>query len=80
LRQHNIVSDFRFVVIDRIQNYDFDFSPFDQLIMDMYAFIKRFSTSDVKAFGLDTSSVVVENVPLKSPREVDVHLTRIDCK
>jgi len=80
LRQHNIVSDFRFVVIDRIQNYDFDFSPFNQLIMDLYAFIKHFSISDVKAFGLDTSSVVVENVPFKSPRESDVHLTRIDCK
>jgi KUP system potassium uptake protein len=80
LRQHNVRSDFRFVVIDRIQTYDFDFSPVKQFIMDIYSFIKRFGISDVKAFGLDSSNVTVENVPFINPKIQDIHLTRINEK
>ncbi len=66
LRKHNIPGDFRFVLIDRIQNYDFDFRAFDQFMMNLYNIIKRIGISDVKAFGLDSSSVLVEKVPLES--------------
>jgi KUP system potassium uptake protein len=80
LRQYSIISDFRFVVIDRIQNYDFEFSAFEQFIMDLYSVIKRFGISDVKAYGLDTSNVSIENVPLISPKEDEIHLKRLNCK
>lgn len=66
LKKYNIPGDFRFVLIDRIQNYDFDFRTFDQFIMNIYNIIKRIGISDVKAFGLDSSSVLVEKVPLES--------------
>jgi KUP system potassium uptake protein len=64
LRKHNITSDFKFVLIDRIQNYDFDFTPFRQFIMDIYRFIRYLGVGEVKAYGLDTSSVIEEKVPL----------------
>lgn len=64
LRQYGITADFRFVLIDRIQNYDFDFSGRDQMIMNLYTLLKEFGISEVKAFGLDTSNVTVEKVPL----------------
>jgi KUP system potassium uptake protein len=64
LRKFRITGDFRFILIDRIQNYDFDFSTFDQLIINGYSMIKRFGISEVKAFGLDTSNVTEETVPL----------------
>jgi len=64
LRKYNIAGDFRFVVIDRVQNYDFDFPPREQFIMDIYTIIKRFGISEVRALGLDTSNVTVETVPL----------------
>jgi KUP system potassium uptake protein len=66
LRKYKIPGDFRFVLIDRIQNYDFDFRKFDQFIMNIYSILKRIGISDVKAFGLDSSSVLVEKVPLES--------------
>jgi len=78
LRQFNISSDFRFVVIDRIQNYDFDFPPREQFIMDLYDIFKRFGISDVRSLGLDTSNVTVETVPLYIDRETPVLLTRTD--
>jgi len=76
LRQFNVSSDFRFVVIDRIQNYDFDFPPREQFIMDLYAIFKRFGISEVRSLGLDTSNVSVETVPLYIDKEIPLLLTR----
>ena len=78
LRQFNVSSDFRFVVIDRIQNYDFDFPPREQFIMDLYAIFKRFGISEVRSLGLDTSNVTVETVPLYIDKEIPILLTRND--
>lgn len=78
LRKYNIPSDFRFIVIDRIQNYDFDFPPREQLIMDLYDRIKYFGISEVRALGLDTSNVTVEMVPLSADKEIPNFLTRND--
>lgn len=78
LKKYHIPADFRFVVIDRIQNYDFDFPAREQLIMDLYSFIKRFGISDVHALGLDTSNVTVETVPLYIDKDIPVLLTRND--
>jgi KUP system potassium uptake protein len=76
LRNYKIDADFRFVVTDRIQNYDFDFPPAEQFIMDLYSIIKRFGISDVKALGLDTSNVTVETIPLSLDRGLPVLLAR----
>ncbi|MEI7981533.1 MAG: KUP/HAK/KT family potassium transporter, partial [Bacteroidota bacterium] len=78
LRKYGIPSDFRFVVIDRIQNYDFDFPPREQFVMDFYARIKYFGISEVNALGLDTSNVTVEMVPLSADKEIHSLLTRND--
>jgi len=77
LRKHKIQSDFRFVIIDRIQNYDFDFAPFEQFIMDLYSVIKYIGISEVKAYGMDTSNVVVEKVPLSNPYFVRIKINRV---
>jgi KUP system potassium uptake protein len=77
LHDYNIMSDFRFVVIERIQNYDFDFKTVDQFIMDAYYLLKKTGISDVKAFGLDTSNVEVELVPLIFNQPVKDRLKRI---
>jgi KUP system potassium uptake protein len=78
LRDFGVSSDFRFVVIDRIQNYDFDFPPREQFIMDLYAILKRFGISEVRSLGLDTSNVTVETVPLYIDKETPILLTRTD--
>jgi KUP system potassium uptake protein len=77
LKQHNIMGDFRFVVIDRIQNHDFDFLPYEQFIMDIYSVLKQIGISDVKAFGLDTSNVEVEKVPLMMESDTGKSLKRV---
>lgn len=76
LSKHKIPGDFRFVLIDRIQNYDFDFHKFDQFIMNIYSIMKRIGISDVKAYGLDSSSVLVEKVPLESEEMINEFKSR----
>jgi KUP system potassium uptake protein len=76
LRKFEIPSDFRFVLIDRIQNYDFDFPPREQFIMDLYSILKRFGITEVRALGLDTSNVTIETVPLFIDKDTPQLLTR----
>jgi KUP system potassium uptake protein len=72
IRKHNITGDFRFVIIDRIQNYDVDFPARDQFILDLYDLLKRTGISEVRSLGLDTSNVLIETVPLSVLRDVPV--------
>ncbi len=66
LRRFNITGDFRFILIDRVQNYDFDFPMFDQIILNAYSMIKKIGISEIKVLGLDTSSVTEETIPLQT--------------
>lgn len=77
LKNHNVMADFRYVVIDRIQNYDFDFSPYEQFIMDIYKWLKKIGISEVKAYGLDTSNVEIEKVPLMFENDHGTGLKRV---
>jgi KUP system potassium uptake protein len=73
LRKFNIDSDFVFIVIERIPTYDYDYSLHEKLIIGIYKMLHRLSIGDVKAFGLDTSNILVEKVPLtidKSPKRI----------
>lgn len=64
LKKFNIDSDFVFVIIDRIPNYDFDFTPHDKIMMNLYRVLKHLGVTETKAIGLDTSNVLIEKVPL----------------
>jgi KUP system potassium uptake protein len=78
LRKYAIDGDFRFILTDRVQGYDFDFKPFNQFIMDIYYIIKKIGISDEAAYGLDTSSVITEKIPLIINTGKEFTLTRVD--
>jgi KUP system potassium uptake protein len=64
LRKHNILTDFRFILIDRLNISDIDFKFRERLIMNVYLFFSRYSLSDVKALGFDASTVYIEPMSL----------------
>lgn len=64
LAEKNIVGDFRFVVIKRHLSYENELGLVENLIMDGYFLLDSLSLAEDKAFGLDTSSVDIEKVPL----------------
>ncbi len=77
LHKYAVSGDFRFILTDRVQGYDFDFKPFNQFIMDSYDILKKIGMPEEKAYGLDTSSVITEKIPLIINKGVDFSLTRI---
>lgn len=64
LRNIHLSGDFRFVVMEKFLSYENTLTIYTKFILNIYFFIKRFSLSEEKAFGLDSSFVTIEKVPL----------------
>ncbi len=77
LRKHNIIGDFRFVVIEKNLSRNNNLSFYHKLIMDYYFILKRLSLSEEKGFGLDLSFVTVETVPLIFSNTASINLKRV---
>jgi KUP system potassium uptake protein len=77
LKQFNIIGDFRFVVLEKVISRGGKFSFFEQIILDYYLLLKRFSLSEEKGFGLDLSFVTVEKVPLMVSHAEQITLERV---
>lgn len=77
LNKNNIIGDFRFIVIEKFISYENELPFWEKIILEIHAFLKRLSLSEAKAFGLDTSSVTVEAVPLVISPPKELHLKRI---
>ena len=77
LGRQNVTGDFKFVVLEKFLSYENELPFYEKIILDVYFLLKRFSLSETKAFGLDTSSVVVEKVPLVVNPVGEINLRRI---
>ncbi len=64
LKKLHLSGDFRFVVMEKFLSYENTLGIYTKFILNIYFVIKRLSMSEEKAFGLDSSSVMVEKVPL----------------
>jgi KUP system potassium uptake protein len=70
LRKFNILSDFRYIVIERVPNNDYDFVTLQKLVMNIFFLIRKIGMNDVRHYGLDTTNVCVEEVPLLARSEI----------
>jgi KUP system potassium uptake protein len=78
LRNHEIVGDVRFVVLQKELSYESDLPAFERFIMGGYFMMKRAGLSEERSFGLDTSAVTKELVPLVLSPARNFDLQRID--
>ncbi|MFN5346324.1 MAG: KUP/HAK/KT family potassium transporter [Bacteroidota bacterium] len=78
LMKRNLVGDFRFVVMEKFLSYDNELPWLQKIIMDFYFLIKKISLPEERAFGLDTSSVTVEKIPLVVKPIEGLKLTRME--
>jgi KUP system potassium uptake protein len=60
LNKNNIIGDFKFVVLEKFLSIENELPFFEKVILNIYFLLKRFSLSEAKAFGLDSSSVKIE--------------------
>ncbi|UUV22291.1 KUP/HAK/KT family potassium transporter [Paenimyroides aestuarii] len=64
LRKNQITADHKYIIIEKVVSYDNDLPWYEKFVLDCYAFIRKNSLSEEKAFGLDNSSVKIEYYPL----------------
>jgi KUP system potassium uptake protein len=76
LHKNHIIGDFRFVVLKKYLSLDNEMPIFQTMIMNGYFLLKRLSLSEEKGFGLDTSSVKIEKVPVIIAPIKDLELKR----
>jgi len=73
LRNHNILSDFRYIVIERVQNRDYEFAHAQKFVMNLFFVIRKIGLTDVRYLGLDSTNVNVEEVPLLAKSEIIIN-------
>lgn len=77
LNKHKIAGDFRFVLLEKHLSKFTNLSFYERSIMDYYFLLKHFSLSEESSFGLDSSYVDVEKVPLIFVTPEDIELNRL---
>jgi KUP system potassium uptake protein len=75
--KYNTQPDFKFIVIEKFLSVENEFALKDGLLLNSYFFLKGLGQSDEKAFGLDKSDVVVEDIPLVYHPVQQIELTRV---
>lgn len=80
LNMHQIPGDFRFVLFRRFLSYENELNVRQQITMFGYFLLKNITLSTQAGYGLDTSNVVVEDVPLVITQPKSLPLKRIQSK
>ena len=76
LRSEGQVGDFLFVILNRTLPYAQALSGWQRLVARVSGALRWLGASPQESFGLDNSSLLVENIPLLTPERPELHLTR----
>jgi KUP system potassium uptake protein len=84
-RKHSIygpspLGTFKFCMIRKMMPLEGDLSSFDSMLIHTKYYIRRIAGNPLRWFGLETSNVIVESVPLFLPRRQEESLTRVNIK
>ncbi len=78
LKKHNITADFKFIMINSRVSVDEVFSPIEQFTIKAYRVIKNWSLSPIEQFGLESTNVEEEKVPIYiNNRKQSIPLDRV---
>jgi KUP system potassium uptake protein len=75
--KYNSEPDFKFVIIEKFLSVENEFTLKEGVLLNMYFFLKRLGQRDEKAFGIDKSDVVIEQIPLVYQPIANVELKRV---
>jgi KUP system potassium uptake protein len=78
LERNNVVGDFQFIVMEKFLSQDIELPIVERMIMKLYFWIKEYSLSEERGFGLDVSNVTVEKFPLIVAPVTNLNLKRIN--
>jgi KUP system potassium uptake protein len=77
LKSAKLPGDFRFVVLSKTLSYENVLPAYEKVILRGYFLLKRLSLTEETGFGLDTSSVLRETVPLVINPAGSFNITRL---
>jgi KUP system potassium uptake protein len=77
LRKHKIAGDFRFILLEKHLSRYASLNFYERTMMQYYLLLKKISLSQQRSFGLDSSYVDVEKVPLIFVSTDDLELNRL---
>jgi KUP system potassium uptake protein len=77
LSRNNVMGDFRFIVLEKFLSRDNELPLWERMMMRGYFILKRFSLSEERGFGLDSSDVTVEKYPIIVSTPTEYKLKRI---
>jgi len=75
--RYNNEPDFKFIVMEKFLSVENDLSIRENMVLNGYFLLEKLGQSDQKAFGLDKSDVMVEQVPLIYQPIANIRLQRI---
>ncbi len=78
LSRNNVMGDFRFIVMEKFLSRDNSLPLWERLMMRGYFILKKFSLSEERGFGLDSSDVTLEKYPLIVSAIPDYNLKRME--
>ena len=64
--------------LSKFVSFDHNLPFMDKIVMDIYDLLKKYALTDEKGFGLDTSNVTLEKVPIAVGPEIVYNLKRVD--
>jgi KUP system potassium uptake protein len=77
LERNNVVGDFQFIVMEKYLSQDNELPIIERMIMKFYFWVKEWSLSEEKGFGLDSSNVTTEKFPLIVAPVTNLKLKRV---
>lgn len=77
LERNNVVGDFQFIVLEKYLSQDNELPFFERIIMKVYFWIKDWSLTEERGFGLDPANVTIEKFPLIVSPISSIRLKRI---
>ncbi len=77
LSRNNVMGDFRFIVLEKFLSRDNELPLWERMMMRGYFILKRFSLSEERGFGLDSSDVTVEKYPIIVSTPTEYKLKRV---
>ena len=76
LRSEKQIGDFQFVILNRTLPYAQALSSWQRLVARVSGALRWLGASQQESFGLDNSSLTIENVPLLTPERPELELVR----
>lgn len=77
LSKNKVMGDFRFIVMEKFLSRDNTLPMWERLLMRGYFILKKFSLSEERGFGLDSSDVTLEKYPIIVSTTSEINLKRI---